>query len=253
MITIAIANQKGGVGKTTTTVHLAKALSTQFSVLLIDADAQGNATTSFGVDKRACDLTLFEVICGECMPKDAIISVDGVDLLPANRNLVGAPLIMSEKSSRGFEAILASLDYDIILIDCAPSLDALTVSVLSCVRHVLIPMQCEYYALEGVVDLLQTIDTLKPLNPDLTVLGVVRTLYDGRNTLTRDVSVSLSEHFGDLMFLTHIPRSIRLAEAPSYGKTVFDTAKSSKAAAAYLSLAREVVKRLNLQPKDKDA
>lgn len=255
MTILAIANQKGGVGKTTTAVHIAKTLALHHNlrVLLVDMDAQGNATTSFGIDKRALKVSIFDVLTARATATDAIIHTDDVDVLPANRDLVGATIELMQKGTHNHLAqALSNLDYDVIVIDCAPSLDFLTINALIATQHLIIPMQCEYYALEGIADLIQTVETLKRVNRRLSVLGVVRTLYDGRNMLAKDVSANLDANFGKKMFLTHIPRSVRLAEAPSYGKSVFEMARTSKAAAAYQALGQEIVARLGIATNGKE-
>lgn len=245
---IAIANQKGGVAKTTTAVNLSVALNLigKKKVLLIDLDPQGNATTSLGIDKNALDNTVADVLLDGFDVKKAIVQTrSGIDVLGANRELAGVdmglasfenpPLVLKTALSR------AKLDYDYVLIDCAPSLSLLTVNALVATDGVIIPMQCEYYALEGVADLVHTIEKLKNINPNLHIKGVVRTLYDARNALAGDVSKELEVHFGKLLYKTAIPRSIRLAEAPSFGQSIFDFHKSSKGAIAYQNLAEEVL------------
>ena len=233
---IAIANQKGGVGKSTTAVNFADALAffAKKSVLLVDLDPQGNATTSFGLDKNNLDYTIADVLL--------------VDVLGANGELSGIDTALNQKSEAAFllkNALKNSkLNYDYVIIDCAPSLSLLTVNALSAADGVIIPMQCEYYALEGVADLLQTIDGLKEFNANLTIYGVLRTLYDGRSTLTKDVSSELLAYFGDKLYQTYIPRNIRLAEAPSFGKSIFSYSKSSTGAKAYRDFMQEFLEKM---------
>lgn len=246
---IAIANQKGGVGKTTTAVNLAAALVLIFhkKVLLIDVDSQGNATSSLGIAKNELSWTLADVLLGECSMQQAIVSTDsGVDVVGANRELAGLDVVLATVSDAPLilqNAIQkTALAYDYIIMDCAPSLSLLTVNALCAADGVIIPMQCEYYALEGLADLLHTLETLKEINPKLTLRGIVRTIYDGRSTLTQDVSFELTQHFAEKVYQTTINKSIRLAEAPSFGKSIFAHQKSSKGAIAYQKLAEEVIK-----------
>ncbi len=249
---ITIANQKGGVGKTTTAVNLAAALVRLFgkSVLLIDMDAQGNATTSLGLAKNDLEYSIADVLLQEIPLEKAICQgSSGVDVVGANRELAGldvsmaavddAPLMLKHALDKAHKA--GKLPYDVIIIDCAPSLSLVTVNAMVATQGVIIPMQCEYYALEGVADLIHTIDKLTALNADLAVRGVVRTLFDNRNMLTQDVSAELENHFGDLLYKTTIPRNIRLAEAPSFGQSIFEHDKSSKGAIAYQRFAEEVL------------
>ena len=244
---LAIANQKGGVGKTTTAVNLAASLAgMQQRVLLIDLDPQGNATMASGVLKNDLEITVTDVMVSESSIEEAILQTNvGYDLLPANMDLSGLDLTLASIEHREF--ILRSglnqikSKYDYILIDCAPSLNLLTVNALCATGGVIIPMQCEYYALEGLADLSGTIQTLKQLNLRLHIRGVLRTLYDPRSTLTRDVSEELESHFGDKLFKTVISRNIRLAEAPSHGLPVRLYDPASKGALQYDELAREIL------------
>ncbi|MGP5554155.1 ParA family protein [Psychrobacter celer] len=253
---IAIANQKGGVGKTTTAVNLTASLAAKRKrVLLIDLDPQGNATSGTGVDKNELSLTIADVLLDGVSLADAIVSSPtGFDVIGANRDLAGMDITLMNKtdSHELFKNAMAALveqqaatntpAYDYVIIDCAPSLNLLTINALVATDGVIIPMQCEYYALEGLADLSQTIERLTELNPNLYIRGVVRTLYDARNTLARDVSAELEAHFGDIMYKTHIPRNIRLAEAPAHGLPVIAYERWSKGSRAYQKLAAEVIK-----------
>ncbi len=248
---LAIANQKGGVGKTTTAVNLAASLvATKRRVLLIDLDPQGNATMGSGIDKYDLELSMYDVLTGQCRTAAAVQKTDpaGYDLLPANGDLVAAEvelMEMSRKESRLRDALgEVRPDYDYILIDCPPSLNMLTVNALVAAQGVLIPMQCEYYALEGLSALMQTVESIaSTLNPKLEIEGLLRTMYDPRNSLTVDVSAQLMSHFGDKVYGTVIPRNVRLAEAPSHGLPALNYDKSSRGAVAYLALAGEMNRR----------
>ena len=246
---LAITNQKGGVGKTTTSINLAASLAASGSrVLLIDLDPQGNATMGSGIDKRALKATVYQVLLGEAVLSSVRLRSEsgGFDVIPANRELAGAEVEMVDlpkRESRLKTALEEIADqYDYVLIDCPPALNLLTVNGLCAANAVMIPMQCEYYALEGLSDLVQTIKKVRlNLNPQLEIEGLLRTMYDPRNMLAQQVSDQLQQHFGDKVYRTVIPRNVRLAEAPSHGLPVLKFDGQSKGALAYLALAGEML------------
>lgn len=248
---IAIANQKGGVGKTTTCVNLSASLAaTKRRVLLIDLDPQGNATMGSGVDKSNLERSVNTILLNQSPIADAIVTTSsGYDILPASADLTIAEIRLL-KQEQGREYVLKQSllgirgIYDFVLIDCPPSLNMLTVNALVAADAVLIPMQCEYFALEGLTALLGTVEQLRrSANPRLEIEGLLRTMYDGRNRLTQEVSEQLTRHFGEKVYQTVIPRNVRLAEAPSHGMPVLIYDKLSQGTAAYLALAGEVLKR----------
>ncbi|HSH84763.1 MAG TPA: AAA family ATPase [Guyparkeria sp.] len=248
---LAITNQKGGVGKTTTAVNLAAALqSFGRRVLLIDMDPQGNATVSSGYDKSSIEHDVGQVLLGEISAEEALLTSEpgGFDLLPATIDLAGAEFQLVTRIGREtkLRQALAPMrdDYDFVLIDCPPALNTLTINSLAAADDVLIPVQCEYFALEGLSALLDTIEQVRlALNPDLGIAGVLRTLYDARNRLAQDVSEQLRQHFGERVFDALVPRNVRLAEAPSHGIPAMFHDKNSTGAEAHADVARELVKR----------
>ncbi|MCL2872566.1 MAG: AAA family ATPase [Betaproteobacteria bacterium] len=260
---IAIANQKGGVGKTTTAVNLAASLhAMKQRVLLIDLDPQGNATTGAGLDKRQLTDTVYQVLLGEKKIADVRkpSPTGGFDIVPSNRDLAGAEIELVDLPDREMRLKGALVDalsqmkaaisevveeYDFVLLDCPPSLSLLTLNGLCAADSVLIPMQCEYYALEGLSDLIQTLKKVRAhLNPKLEIEGLLRTMYDPRNMLAQNVATELAKHFGDKLYRTIVPRNVRLAEAPSHGLPAIKLDPASKGAQAYLALAGEMLRRI---------
>tara|TARA_R110000868_G_scaffold391396_3_gene661423 strand:- start:13744 stop:14535 length:792 start_codon:yes stop_codon:yes gene_type:complete len=248
---LAITNQKGGVGKTTTCVNLAASLvATKKKVLLIDLDPQGNATMGSGIDKNDVKASLYDVlVLGKAVAEVSVYGENaGYDIVPSNADVTAAEvelLDLDNKQYRLRDALAVErAAYDYVIIDCPPSLNMLTVNALAAADGVIIPMQCEYYALEGLAALMDTINQIQEhINPNLQIEGLLRTMYDPRNSLTKDVSDQLLEYFGDKVYRTFIPRNIRLAEAPSFGMPVLFYDKQSKGAVAYLALAGEMLRR----------
>ena len=248
---LAITNQKGGVGKTTTSVNLSASLAaTKRKSLLIDLDPQGNATMGSGIDKKDLSISIYDVLMGEKSIEEATLSLESTkyDLLPSNSDLTGAEVgllnITNRETQLRKEIEKIRDKYAYIIIDCPPSLNMLTVNALVAADSVVIPTQCEYYALEGLSALLETIDKIKNvLNPKLDVEGLLRTMFDSRNNLANEVSKQLTDYFGDKVYNTIIPRNVRLAEAPSHGQPIILYDKTSTGAIAYLALAGELMRK----------
>jgi chromosome partitioning protein len=248
---LSIANQKGGVGKTTTAVNLSASLrAIKKRVLLIDIDPQGNATMGCGIDKYNLDNSICELLLQECSVNESIIYSEqvNIDVLPSNTDLVAAEvkLIGKPKSEFRLKESIGPVvgDYDYIIIDCPPSLNMLTINAFTASDGIIIPMQCEYYALEGLSALIQTIERIQETtNPKLEITGLVRTMYDGRNNLSNEVSIQLLQYFSHKVFKTIIPRNVKLAEAPSFGQAGINYARTSKGSVSYISLASEVLRK----------
>lgn len=246
---LAVTNQKGGVGKTTTAVNVAAQLATsKRRVMLVDLDPQGNSTSSLGIDKGALDATLYDMLIGGAKAADIVQSTrtDNLFVLPANAQLADAEvqLVGMDKRELKLKEALRLTDVDVIVIDCPPALGLLTVNALAAADGVMIPVQAEYFALEGLSQLMQTMQLVRSgLNPKLKIFGVVLTMFTKRTVLSEQVKQEISTHFGDKLFHTVIPRNIRLAEAPSFGRTIHEHDKWSKGARAYKALAAEIVKR----------
>ena len=250
-VKISVLNQKGGVGKTTTTINLASYLAKQgLSVVVADLDPQGNATSGLGIDKNSLAETMYDVIFNPSLAINALIETDyeNLQILPANANLAGAEvqLVSTLQRELQLKRVLDMFSSDYVLIDCPPSLGLLTINALSASDYVLIPVQTEYYALEGLSQLISVVDRVREtINPELKILGVLLTMFDSRNSLSDQVKSELSKYFGDKVFGTIIPRNVRLAEAPSFGKPINEHDKWSKGARAYKNLAKEVRQRVD--------
>ncbi len=249
--TIAVVNQKGGVGKTTTAINVAAELAGErSSVLLVDLDPQGNATSGLAIPKESTTQTTYDVLLGRAQLVNVVqkTNVAHLSVLPANSHLAGAEVELVNREHREFalkQVLQQGLTYDYMIIDCPPSLGLLTINALTAADSVLIPVQTEYYALEGLSQLLNTIQAVRgSTNPQLELLGIVLTMFDKRNSLSEQVQTEVKNYFGDKLFGTIIPRNVRLAEAPSYGKTIYEHDRWSKGARAYKSFAKEVKARL---------
>ncbi len=253
---IACANQKGGVGKTTTVVSLASYLALDgHGVLLVDMDPQGNATSGLGIERDSVETSVYDVLLANVPVAAAVraTEIEGLSVLPSDRSLAGAEveLVPRPGRERRLKQVLATVreDYDFVLLDCPPSLGLLTVNALTAADSVLIPLQCEYYALEGLGQLMATVDLIREhLNPNLTMKGVLLTMHDGRTSLSADVATEVRRHLGNQVFEGIVPRSVRLAEAPSYGQPIAAYSPSSRGALAYQAITAELLVRSHLQP-----
>ncbi len=258
---IALANQKGGVGKTTSAINLAASLAVlEYKVLLVDADPQGNASSGFGFDVNNIKVGLYECLVDDANPADNLLKteIEGLDLLPSNINLVGAEIEMLEQPNR--EKVMRMVidkvkdNYDFVLVDCSPSLGLITVNSLTAADSVIIPVQCEYFALEGLGKLLNTIKIIQSrLNPELEIEGFLATMYDSRLRLSNQVVEEVQRHFEDMVFKTLIPRNVKLSEAPSYGKPIVLYDATSIGSTNYLNLAREVLQKNNMTNIDSES
>lgn len=248
---IAVLNQKGGVGKTTSVINLAAYMAMQEKkILIVDADPQGNATSGVGIDKHACEKTLYDVLIDNNNDPEAVVektNIKNVWAIPSNEQLAAAEVDLAQipQREKQLHRVLDGHEFDIVFIDCPPSLGLLTINALTAADSVLIPVQTEYYALEGLGQLLDIIQRVRSgLNTDLEILGVLMTMYDKRTSLAEQVKKELSQHFGEKLFRTEIPRNVRLAEAPSYGMSVFQHDKWSKGARAYRQAGKELMERI---------
>ncbi len=250
-VILSIANQKGGVGKTTTAVNLCAALESMHKrVLLIDIDPQGNATMGCGIDKYNLEYSICELLLGECTTQQAIMQTESIkfDIVPADADLIAAEITLLRQQQSEYKLAnhikTIQTDYDYIIIDCPPALTMLTINAFTASNGIIIPMQCEYYALEGLSTLIQTIDKIKSVtNPQLEIAGIIRTMFDTRNNLSNEVSLQLLRHFSHKVFKTIIPRNVKLAEAPSFGLPAINYARASKGAISYISLASELLRK----------